>query len=72
MGLLRSFICRIRGPLPSRLEGPVDPFPPHVTAHQTPSSPEVITQPSSSVGTPLSPAQRHRHLALRLAELEAR
>ncbi|KAJ1152962.1 hypothetical protein NDU88_005735 [Pleurodeles waltl] len=59
MGLLRGLICRIRRPLPSQSEGPVNPFPPHVIAHQTSTSPEAITQPSS--GSSLHLRQGHRY-----------
>ncbi|KAJ1148209.1 hypothetical protein NDU88_001046 [Pleurodeles waltl] len=60
MSLLRGFICQIRGPLLSQPEGPVDPFPPHLTAHQTPTSPKAITQPSSGSSLHLRRGHRYR------------
>ncbi|KAJ1134116.1 hypothetical protein NDU88_000580 [Pleurodeles waltl] len=60
MGLLRGFICRICGPLPSRPEGPFDPFPPGVTVHQTSASLEAITRPSSGSSLHLQRGHRYR------------
>ncbi|KAJ1176245.1 hypothetical protein NDU88_001527 [Pleurodeles waltl] len=59
MGLLCDLICWIRGPLPSRPEGPVYPFLPLVTVHQTSTSLEAITQPGS--GSLLCCQQGHRY-----------
>ncbi|KAJ1159396.1 hypothetical protein NDU88_012063 [Pleurodeles waltl] len=59
MGLLRSFICRFRGPLPSQPECPAGPVSPHFTAHQALSSLEVITRPNS--GSPLILRRGHRY-----------
>ncbi|KAJ1172298.1 hypothetical protein NDU88_004145 [Pleurodeles waltl] len=58
MSVMRSLIGRIRRPLPSCLEGPIDRVPLRVTAHQTSTFLGAITRPGSRA--PLCCQRGHR------------